>query len=430
MNDSPSTATALRTSWRRLLIIGVIIVIAGAALYVFTRPKPLPKGSTFYSSDVFATNIQQPQTTSKGVSFFTGSNEALLDTTGYKSSSKSLFNEVPYDQVQDTSYDESSNTLLVSLNYSGPSATFSLGDKTQPGIYWLTTTSNGSPKVLNPSFNQTIDASINQGVIYGLTVEDNATYNLYMYTVSSSVTKVIAKGIKSNRVVGSTKNRVITQDTSGTVYVYDETGKELRSIESPGTVVFDPATSNLVTSNNDVSRRGYQLSVYSIDGVKKRTRPSSYKYIYVSDGHIFAVDDTSRPAHIAIYHQSDLSGKEHPLNMDNNPSKDALSSVVVVKQNPLVIGLVGSSNILSLASSSKSYIDTIPAFGYPYFSQTQVGGTTIQATNGSSDVTLITGNLSDLSESIADLKSSCSCDTNQLNKNWQSANQYNTEQYE
>lgn len=409
---------ALQQSWRRLVILLVISISVIVGVYLLLRPKPLPTGGSIFVSDIVATNTQQPTTLKGGVAFFTGSNEAIVATPQTKAVSNALLSEVAYENPTIAQYDSSSDSLVVSVEYTGTSPFFSLSNL-KPGVYWLLYTKGSKPKVINPGLNQTISAYANQGFVYGLTVENDNTYNLYRYTISEGSSQILIKNIVANRIVGATKDAVITQDSKGVVYIYNNSGDEVSKIDRPGTIVFDNISNQLVTINNDVSRKSYKLTVYDAKGVKLRSRTTPYRYLFVSGGYIFATDQKIRPANIAIYTQASLEGQQHSLDMSKNPSQDALTGVVVVQQNPLIIGLVGSSNSLSLASENKSYIASLSAFQYPYFTTNQVGGTLIITSNGTSDVTLQTNDITNLDMSVNDLKSACGCDVNQLNKQWQ-----------
>lgn len=401
--------------------IAVVVLVIGLVLFFIFRTKPIPTGETYTASDIVYTNIQQPQTTKSGAAtFFTGSAQAQIALTNQtRQLSATLTRDVPLENPDKAVYDETTKSLVVSVQYTNQSEAFKLSTS-KPGIYWVIIQKDKNPQVINPGANQTLDAVVSNGVLYGLTVEDNKLNNLYSYNLQTGSSTVIAKNISSNSLVGATSTSVVTREQNGTVVIYSSRGTEVSKTKNIGSVIYDPTSQKLININDDVSRKNYKITVYDANNGKKvSSTKTPYRYIYVSSGMIYATETKSRPVDIISYDQRNLQATRHPLQLVDTRSKDAILSIVTLKKKPLTLGVVGSSNSMFLITPDKKYANSIASFQYPYFKSSFVGNTTIQSVDGTTDVTLKT-DLSNIPQSILDLKTSCSCDVNQLSKSWQS----------
>lgn len=399
--------------------IGAIAAIVIIVLFLIFRTKPIPNGESYTASDIVYTNIQQPQMTkSGGAVFFTGSSEAKIEISDSpRQLSTSLVQDVPFENPGKAIYDDVTKSLITSVEYTGQSEAFQLSGK-RPGIYWVITRKNKNPKVINPSSNQTVDAVASDGVLYGLTVGDDSSFNLYTYNLTSDVTTVIAKNIASNSLVGATASSVVTRKQDGTLVIYSDMGEELRSIKVAGSVIHDQTSDILVNTNDDISRKRYKITTYDArSGRKLSSTKTPYRYIYVSSGMIYASQSKVRPADLVSYNQRTLKPERHSLELLDTRSKDAILSIVTLKKSPLTLGVVGSSNSMYILSTNSRYASSFPQYQYPYFKSSLVGETTVQSLDGSTDVILKT-NLSNIPQSLIDLETSCACDANQLSKTW------------
>ncbi|MBP9738721.1 hypothetical protein KBD20_03460 [Candidatus Saccharibacteria bacterium] len=419
-----------RLGKKRLLVFVLVIIVVGSGIYLLTRTKPIPVGSTYTVSDTVITNTQQPQMTKSGKAvFFTGSNQAQIVPQNTKvPTTLSLITETPYQNPLESYYDEESKSLLLSVEYTGQDQIFNLPG-IKPGIQWLVLQKNKQPLVINSKQNQTLDATISGGIVYGLTVEDSKTYNLYSYSIKTKTTTVLARNILSNSVIGATKNSVVTREPNGTVVIYSNKGKELASSKLAGSVIYDGTTNVFVNINDDIDRKNYKLTVFSGEnGKEQESTKIPDRYIYVSGGYVFSINQKSRPESLVVYDQKTLQGTRHPLVLDNTPSEDAITSVVVLETKPFTLGIFGSSNSLQLASDDSKYINSLPEYKYPFFSSDKVGGTLIESYPGSINVVLTT-DINNIKQSLDDLKTSCNCDVNQLSKTWVS-NKVLSEEFE
>lgn len=371
-------------------------------------------------SDTVLTNTRQVQNSGVNNSvFFTGSNIAKIKTplSPKDPSTTSLLDETAYTEPGKVIYDAESGGGLVSVLYSGQDNFFTLG-KQKAGAYWIYVSKNKEPRLINPNLNQTIDATIKDGNVYGLTVEKDKKFNLYSYNLSSRKSKILVKNTLSNSIIGANNSTIVTRETNGTVVAYSVDGKVIRKNKLVGTVIYDRSTNKFININDDIIRKSYKLTVFdATSGKKLSSKKIPYRYIYVSSGYIFATEKKSRPNDIIEYSQDTLKPVRHKLDLTNTRSEDAIISIVLLQDKPQVFGVVGASNSLYYLSSDSEFIKKIPEFKYPVIKSGTVGSTEIKGFPGLSKVVLTT-NDTNLEVSLEDLRKTCGCDVNQLAKTW------------
>lgn len=386
----------------------------------FSKRNNIPSGESFYISDTVLTNTRQVQMTSTGDTvFFTGSNIAKISklSSSNPESTTSLLNETPYTEPGKAIYDEQSDGLLVSVLYTGDDYFFNLG-KQKPGVYWLYNKKNQSPRLINPNLNQTIDATIHNGTVYGLTVEKDSKYNLYTYDTSSRQSKILAEDILSNSFIGASESSIITREKNGTVVVYSKNGETIAKNKLIGSVIYDKTTARYINIDDDISRKSYKLTVYdALTGKKIGTKKVPYRYAYVASGEIFLVNKKTRPTNFIKLSQEKLKPVGHNLDLGKTRSEDSITSIVLVQEDPLVYGVVGSSNSIYYLSNDGDFIKKIPEFKSLVIQSGKVGTTEILSFPGLPSVSLRTPE-QNVKTSIADLRQYCGCDINQLAKSW------------
>jgi hypothetical protein len=371
-------------------------------------------------SDIVLTNTRQVQTTSdNNTVFFTGSNIAQIKNplSTRSSDTTALLSETAYTEPSKVIYDASSSGALISVLYTGQDNFFTLG-KQKSGAYWVYVVKNKEPRLINPNLNQTIDATIKDGTVYGLTVEKDKKFNLYSYDASNRQSKILVKNTLSNNVIGSTNSTIVTRETNGTVVTYSTGGEVINKNKLVGTVLYDRTTNRFVNLNDDIVRKSYKLTVFDAKSGKKiASKRIPYRYIYVNSGYIFATERKSRPGDIIEYSQDTLKPIRHQLDLTNTRSEDAITSIVLLQKNPQVFGVVGASNSIYYLSSDTGFIKKTLDLKRNAVKSSRIGSTEIKAFPGLSSV-VITTNDTNLDNSIADLGKACGCDVNQLEKTW------------
>lgn len=419
MNETKSLRQILLS--RRTLVTLGIVVILSVILFVFLNKRNnIPDGSKYTMSDIVHTNSRQVQNTvDDHTVFFTGSNIAKIKSplSTKNSETTSLLDETAYTEPGKVIYDTESNGALISVLYTGQDNFFTLG-KQKAGAYWIYVAKYKEPRLINPNLNQTIDATIKNGTVYGLTVEKDKKFNLYSYNVSNRRSKILVKNTLSNSVLGANNSTIITRETNGTVVAYSVEGKVIRKNKLVGTVIYDKSSNKFININDDIIRKSYKLTVFDASSGKKlSSKKMPYRYIYVNSGYIFAIEKKSRPNDIIQYSQNTLKPVRHKLDLSSTRSEDAIISIVLLQNNPRVYGVVGSSNSLYYLSSDSEFIKSIPEFKYPVIKSGTVGSTEIKAFPGLSSV-ILTTNDTTLANSTNDLRKACGCDVNQLEKTW------------
>ncbi len=137
----------------------------------------------------------------------------------------------------------------------------------------------------------------------------------------------------------------------------------------------------------------------------------------MASGEIFLFNKKIRPTNFIKLSQEKLKPTGHNLDLSRTRSEDSIISIILLQKDPLVYGVVGSSNSIYYLSNDAGFINKIPELRLPVIKSAKVGTTEIQSFPGLSSVLLRTPEQK-IDRSVQDLKGYCNCDINQLSKSW------------
>lgn len=410
---------------RRILVALLLVCIGVGVYYLYSwiHDRPLPVTDTVFASEIVTSNTESVSMTGDKPTYFTGSNQVVLSDT-QSGESSALFSEVAYESPRKSVLDSNGKYLLVSVNYSGTSDFFQL-PSIEPGIRWVATDTKGKTVAVQPFTNQILDATIHNGVVYGLRVVNNDTSALFSYSLKDNQLRELNDVVPVNNVVGATDKSIITRTASGDIYIYNDRGDEIANIGTVGSAYIDDSTSSLIIADNREDSKRYKVAVFDATTGKKRWDVrGEYKYLSVGGGNIVLYNQNIQPDLLIVYDLDNGAGNKYAVRYSDERNTSAIASILVQNQSPVSLIITTTSSQLLVASTDEATINKIPVYSYPTVSAPEDNGVFFQSTPGNLDLTVIT-QPDRLQESIQLLRQTCGCNPHQFRKTWLSIDEYN-----
>lgn len=427
---------------KRLLIASGIITTVVIALVLFLLPSGPPK--ELMATDLVAANLQFTHELNQAdgeVMFFTGSSIAKLNVTHDKSVDSNLTTkDLPLNDVDKISHSRFA-TVVRSYYKKGSLLPLDSNDRTvkslREGRNWFIIDNLSRIRPV-PFANQTslVDCIIDGQDIYAIVNSGSGKQKLIKYNLQTNKAINLTSNYPASSFVGASNGSVVFRDYAGNVYLFKD-GRARLVEKNVGEASFDSKSGALIISHvakesvgaeggvptkissTSDDQNGYQLTIFNVFSEVREQVSLKSALFFVSKGYILSVPSLNGPTSLSAFNLN--TSKEYIIKIDQSNSKvvDQIKDLVVINQDLSLIGAITNFDQLVLYGT-KDLVSKIPQYDLPKLGNNQ-GKFSFDYSVGTNTllVNYRAWNTSVVADSIASLKQTCGCDTNQIAKRWQ-----------
>lgn len=418
-----------------LSLLGVVFVIWFLWSKKNSEVVPLLEPTNLLAANIQFTD-QLSQQGADSIKFYTGSALAQIELRNNLTlESKLITKNLPFESVKSV---KDGGTIMAIKAYYDPgdsllSLNLSQNKQLPGGDSWFLVDKNRGETT--PLFNFTekaiSDVVVDGDDVYYLAVEANDKLSLSKISNSLSNNEVLVESVDSSVFIGARKGNLALRDLKGNIYKFipgegiskigekaSEVGFDIRT----GSIVIDESSQSLDAISEEggiikTSGNKLPLRIINIETGTDQQITLGGNTFFVSNGFVLALESLRQPSVMAYYNLVNNNTGVVTVDQSSSNIRDQIQSIIVMKDNLSRIAVITNFNQLLLYQTPgqpapKDYrlpnvSDTLGDYGFNY----DVGGNIATIYYSPSSRSIV-------EDSISELKASCKCDVNQVEKVW------------